>query len=174
MGRPTYSPGPRDLSSWVLLAEYGYRLDPRRLNRTGRMATASTGTIGVHRRRKTNRCNLRVPIRSRAERPMAIGVEGVQYGVCRSATGALGGKVNMTQGLFIDGARPKSKKAVKEAVAHAPETIRVEGTSMFGGDYDGPLTEAPDGRIDFVGPDPYRARNFYGNLNVKGGVIKVT
>lgn len=79
----------------------------------------------------------------------------------------------MTQGLFINGARPKSKKAVKEALATAPGSISIEGTSVFGGDYDGPLTEAPDGRIDFVGPDPYRARNFYGNFYIAGGVIKL-
>jgi len=80
----------------------------------------------------------------------------------------------MTQGLFINGARPKSKKAVKEAVRDNPGSVSVEGTSMFGGDYDGPLTGAPNGRIDFVGPDPYRARNFGGTLTVKDGQIKVT
>ena len=69
------------------------------------------------------------------------------------------------QGLFIDGRRPKSKKAVKEAIA-AGQRVRVEGTAFTGNDYDGPLDQAPVGNIHFVGPDPYNKRNFYGTINV--------
>ena len=79
----------------------------------------------------------------------------------------------MSSGIRINGARPKSKKAVKEAVA-AGGRVSLEGTSIFGNDYDGPVSEAPDGRYDFVGPDPYTARNFYGSITVKNGVAKVS
>lgn len=72
----------------------------------------------------------------------------------------------MSQGIFIRGQRPKSKKAVKEAVA-AGERVTLEATSVFGNEYDGPVAEAPAGTYNFVGPDPYRARNFYGSVVVK-------
>ena len=77
------------------------------------------------------------------------------------------------QGIFINGRRPKSKKEVKEAVA-AGLRVSLEATSMFGNEYDGPVSEAPNGTYSFVGPDPYRLRNFYGNITVspKGVVVK--
>lgn len=87
---------------------------------------------------------------------------------------ASGKEIPPVQGLYINGRRPKSKKEVKEAIASDPASVSVEATSMFGNDYEGPVTEAPVGRIDFVGPDPYRSRKFYGNLFVRaGGVVTV-
>lgn len=78
------------------------------------------------------------------------------------------------QGLYVKYRRPKSKKAVREAIA-AGELVSLEATSMFGNEYDGPVSEAPPGRYDFVGPDPYNARNFYGSITVKSdGTVKVT
>ena len=75
----------------------------------------------------------------------------------------------MSDGIFINGQRPKSKKAIKEAVKADPSTVRIQSTSAFGG-YDGPVSELPAGkRIDFVGPDPYSKRNFYGSIQVKNG-----
>lgn len=80
----------------------------------------------------------------------------------------------MTQGIFINGRRPKSKKEIKETAAANPAAIRVEGTALMGNDYDGPLTDAPAGRIDFVGPDPYNKRSFYGNIFIAAdGTLKV-
>lgn len=75
------------------------------------------------------------------------------------------------QGIFVDGKRPQSKKAVKEAVASFPERVRIEATSLFGNEYDGRVSEAPQGTYTFVGPDPYTSRKFYGNLfvTVKNG-----
>jgi hypothetical protein len=77
------------------------------------------------------------------------------------------------QGIWINGQRPKSKKAVKEAVA-AGESVALQATSVFGNEYDGPVTEAPDGSYTFVGPDPYTKRNFYGTIKKIGPSIKVT
>jgi hypothetical protein len=80
----------------------------------------------------------------------------------------------MTDGLFINMRRPKSKKEVKEAVKENPLAVEVECTSMFGG-YSGPVSEMPDGTtITFVGPDPYSKRNFYGNIKRNGDKITVT
>lgn len=81
----------------------------------------------------------------------------------------------MTQGLFvkIDGKwrRPKSGAEVKRLVLGDkdldphPELVKIEGTSAFGNDYDGLLTEAPLNKtMYFVGPDPYTKRSFYLNV----------
>lgn len=79
------------------------------------------------------------------------------------------------QGVFVDGRRPKSKKAVKEAVADNPERVSLEATSLHGGEFDGRVSELPvGGRVQyFVGPDPYTARNFYGQVfkNAAGKVV---
>jgi hypothetical protein len=76
------------------------------------------------------------------------------------------------QGIFINGKRPKSKKAVKEACAGF-DSVRLEATSMFGNEYDGFVSSAPDGTYTFVGPDPYTKRSFYGNIIVKDGKVTV-
>ncbi len=88
------------------------------------------------------------------------------------------------QGVFINGRRPKSKKEIVQAIAtikgqHGDptrESVRVslEATSAFGHEYYGSILNAPDGTYPFVGPDPYRQRNFYGSFYVAGGIIKVS
>lgn len=71
----------------------------------------------------------------------------------------------MSDGIFINGLRPKSKKAVKEAIATAPETVLVESTSMFSASGNMHLASLAMGkRYDFVGPDPYTSRKFYGTI----------
>lgn len=71
----------------------------------------------------------------------------------------------MTQGIFINGERPKSKKQMKEAIMEDASRVRLEATSLFGNDYDGPVSEMPVGRMAFVvGPDPYTSRKFYANI----------
>lgn len=77
------------------------------------------------------------------------------------------------QGIFINHRRPASKKAIKEAVAADPSNVQVEATSMFGNEYDGPLSDAPDGTITFVGPDPHTSRKFYGQIIKSGTTLKV-
>lgn len=79
----------------------------------------------------------------------------------------------MTQGIFVDGRRPKSKKEVREAVADNPARVSLQAISIFGNEYDGSVSNAPDGFYTFVGPDPERARNFFGNIDKKNGKIKV-
>ena len=75
-------------------------------------------------------------------------------------------------GIYVNGKRPASKKAVKLA---DPHTISLEATSIFGNEYDGILATAPEGTYTFVGPDPYTSRKFYGNITVsRHGHIKIT
>jgi hypothetical protein len=83
----------------------------------------------------------------------------------------------MTQGIYIGNSRPKSKKAIKEAIA-AGDDVYAEGTgnAFFpGSEYDGPVSEAPVGtKIVFVGPDPHRDRRFYGTITVTANGPKVS
>ena len=72
------------------------------------------------------------------------------------------------QGIYINGRRPASKKAVREAVRDNPQTVELEATSFIPGtEYNGPVTDAPRSmRAYFVGPDPYQDRRFYGHIAV--------
>jgi hypothetical protein len=80
--------------------------------------------------------------------------------------------VSKIQGVYVNGKRPASKKAIKEAVANLSENrIRLEATSLFGDEYDGSITDAPDGMYTIVGPDPYTSRKFYGNFKKSGDNI---
>ena len=75
-------------------------------------------------------------------------------------------------GIFVNYNRPKTKKAIKDAIAANPATVSIDSTSMFGG-YGGPVSDAPDGSYPFVGPDPYTKRSFYGTITKKGDKITV-
>jgi hypothetical protein len=79
----------------------------------------------------------------------------------------------MTQGIYIKYNRPKSKKEIKEAVTVDPSSVQLEATSMFGNEYSGPVSDAPNGTYTFVGPDPYTKRSFYGNIVVRDGKVTV-
>jgi len=94
----------------------------------------------------------------------------------------------MTQGVFINGSRPKTKKALKEQIdginvfldhggdpesptsAKDPYSVVIEATSLFGNEFDGSLAEArrqsppQNGPFYIVGPDPYNSRKWYASL----------
>ena len=76
------------------------------------------------------------------------------------------------QGIYVNGFRPKSKKAVREAIA-AGAIVELEATSFFGNEYGGAVEDAPDGEYYFVGPDPHTKRNFYGTITVRNGAATV-
>ncbi|AVD99405.1 hypothetical protein SEA_BILLNYE_234 [Streptomyces phage BillNye] len=81
----------------------------------------------------------------------------------------------MAQGIWINGERPKSKKAIREAVETNPAMVDVEATSLHGGEYGGPLHQAPEGTmIVFVGPDPYKSRKFYGTITKFNGELHIS
>jgi len=77
------------------------------------------------------------------------------------------------QGIFIEGRRPKSKKEVREALASGG-AVRLEATSWFGDEYQGPVASAPVGEYYFVGPDPHTKRSFYGTIKVTPQGVKVS
>jgi len=78
------------------------------------------------------------------------------------------------QGIYVNSRRPKSKKEVKEVIATEPHNVFLEATSIFGNEYDGCITLAPDGSYTFVGPDPHTSRKFYGTITKRNGIIKVS
>lgn len=79
-------------------------------------------------------------------------------------------------GAYINGARPKSKKALKDALKDAPATVTFDRTSVIGpGSVGGPIKgdALPEGDIlSVTGPDPYTSRKWYASvkLNGKGGI----
>jgi len=71
----------------------------------------------------------------------------------------------MTQGIKIGSEFPKSKKALKEAVANEPERVFAIATSMFGDEFGGYITHLPfDKQVVFAGPDFQFNRKWYGTI----------
>ncbi len=77
------------------------------------------------------------------------------------------------QGVFIHDSRPKTKKALREAVELLylstgegdPYSVVMEATSFFGNEYDGSLANAPQETVfSVVGPDPRRSRKWYATI----------
>ena len=85
----------------------------------------------------------------------------------------------MTQGIFLPGyTRPKSKKAIKEAIALGIE-VRLQATSFFGNEYDGPVSQAPQGtytfRAPFIGPSvPGHYRVHWQMYNSAGDSVRIS
>ena len=65
-------------------------------------------------------------------------------------------------GAKVNGVRPKTKKALREALKNAPETVRFDSTSAWGTNQLSPNN--PNITLSIVGPDPYNKRNWYANL----------
>jgi hypothetical protein len=79
-------------------------------------------------------------------------------------------------GAFIDGYRPKSKKALREALRDAPETVRFDGTSSMGDQFDGFADSIPEGiSLTVAGPDPYTKRSWFATVTRSAeGKVKIT
>jgi len=78
-----------------------------------------------------------------------------------------------TQGAYIGSRRPKTKKELKEAIQTNPDDVSLEATSMFGNEYSGSISNAPDGKYYVVGPDPQVSRKWYAQIIVSGGKVTV-
>lgn len=78
------------------------------------------------------------------------------------------------QGIFVNGLRVKSKRAIKEAIVNGTPHVDLEATSFFGNEYEGDVRNMPEGEtIYFVGPNPHSDRRFYGTITRKGDKITV-
>ena len=71
--------------------------------------------------------------------------------------------------IEVDGQVPTSLEAIKQAVADNPGRVSVIATSVFGNEYDGPLSDMPEGEVACVGPDGEENRDFYFNLISREG-----
>ena len=80
----------------------------------------------------------------------------------------------MTQGVYVKGFRPKTKKALREAINSDPSGVSLEATSPFGNEYGGSILHMPEGEtVYIVGPDPYNKRSWYANLTRHGDKFKL-
>lgn len=82
-------------------------------------------------------------------------------------------------GAWVNYDRPRTKKALREALATAPETVTFDQTSMF----------TPPGQPDVysmtgatiptrvvlmvTGPDPYKDRRWYASVSMINGKVMV-
>jgi hypothetical protein len=78
-------------------------------------------------------------------------------------------------GVKINGQDPKSKKAIKEAMATAPETVEFYATSKFQGFWARGDNLVLDGaKLGIVGPCPFKSRKFYGTVEWTPKGIKIS
>jgi len=78
-------------------------------------------------------------------------------------------------GALVDGVRPKTKKALKEAVLSNLDKVRFDPTGAF--DPKDPIDpdELTQGvTLVVTGPDPYTARKWYANVVRVNGSVRVT
>lgn len=77
-------------------------------------------------------------------------------------------------GAFINGERPKSKKALREALKGAPETVSFDSTSPMGPQFSGAASAIPaEVTLSVAGPDPYTRRNWFASVTRTGDTFKV-
>jgi hypothetical protein len=68
-------------------------------------------------------------------------------------------------GARVNGARPASKKALREALKDNPGSVTFDGTSPFGEQFSGTVRSIPaDATLSVVGPDPYTSRKWYASV----------
>lgn len=81
-------------------------------------------------------------------------------------------------GATVSGRRPASKKALREALASAPETVEFDSTAMMGpraGDtIKATAADIGSYSLSVVGPDPYTRRDWYATVEVKAGKLKLS
>lgn len=78
-------------------------------------------------------------------------------------------------GAFVAGGRPKTKKALKEALTDAPQTVRFEGTSAMGPQFRGYARDLTEGiRLSVAGPDPYTSRKWFATVELINGKFKIS
>lgn len=84
----------------------------------------------------------------------------------------------MNVGAYVNGERPKTKAALKRALAENPAGVTFDGTSPMGPQHDdlSGVNIPVDLILSVTGPDPYRARNWYANckVNVRTGRVVLT
>lgn len=80
-------------------------------------------------------------------------------------------------GAYVNSKRPKSKKALKEAIKNDPHRVTFDPTSIFDAktstSYYGDAI--PNGvSLSVCGPDSYTLRKWYATVTTVNGNVKVT
>lgn len=76
-------------------------------------------------------------------------------------------------GAYVNGKRPASKKALRDALTQDPTSVTFDGTSPFE-PYYGDVTQLQAGdTLQVTGPCPHTKRNWYANVKIVGGNVKV-
>ena len=82
-------------------------------------------------------------------------------------------------GAYVDGVRPRTKKALREALAVSPADVRFDQTSALAAgkisscDLRGDAVP-PGYRLAVVGPDPYTHRRWYAVVEIIDGRVEVS
>jgi hypothetical protein len=80
---------------------------------------------------------------------------------------------SLNVGAFVNGERPQSKKALREALEADPYTVTFDPTSPFNDEYGTVVAGADLGytlqskKLAVVGPDPFVKRNWYATVELK-------
>lgn len=81
-------------------------------------------------------------------------------------------------GAYVNGERPKSKKALKDALkGGASYNVRFDVTSLFDANTRSSYlsNDIPNGvSLSVCGPDPYTLRKWYATVTTVNGNVKVT
>lgn len=69
-------------------------------------------------------------------------------------------------GAYVNGIRPKTKKALREALAANPTAVEFDGTALGqeGHRFTAEHTVASGDVLQVCGPDPYRDRKWYASI----------
>lgn len=71
----------------------------------------------------------------------------------------------MTGGVYIDGKAPKTKSALKQAIADDPQRVRFYSTSALSARSSFTLDTLPQGQpLSICGPDPHQKRSWYATV----------
>lgn len=81
-------------------------------------------------------------------------------------------------GAMVNGRRPATKKALRDALTADPGLVQFDSTSMMGpraGDIiSATVADIGTDKMSVVGPDPYTKRNWYATVEVANGKVKVS
>lgn len=83
--------------------------------------------------------------------------------------------VYVNAGAYVAGARPRTKKALREALATAPGSVIFDTTAAFNPFAHYRATEIPAGvTLSVVGPDPYAKRSWYASVTFRDGRLVIS
>lgn len=82
-------------------------------------------------------------------------------------------------GAYVNGVRPPTKKALREALASAPETVTFDPTARHGSrsletEIKATVEMIGADKFEVCGPDPFTKRSWYATVEVRNGALRLT